>query len=145
MAFQACRVQATVPNTLWWFSERRKLNFGTYIARTTADVCLLDFAVSQCGFCCVPADLLQCLPPGTPLVCADKVEPEVMAHILSKDSCGLRAWLTALPADSHPEVIVSSKACEWPCLSVPVALPGCVTLELEAVAPVSIDSDILPS
>lgn len=92
---------------------------------------LLDVALSQCSqLMSFSISHLELFP-----VCADKVEPEVMAHILSKDSCGLRAWLTALPAESHPEVIASSKACQWPCLSVLVALPGCVRL-LEAFAPV---------
>lgn len=87
-------------------------------------VCLLDFALPQrAQLISISISHLEHF-----LVCADKVEPEVMAHILSKDSCGLRAWLTALPAESHAEVIVSSKpvnglACLylWPFL----AASGC--------------------
>lgn len=40
-------------------------------------------------------------------VCADKVEPEILAHILNTESCGLKAWLSAAPADSHPEVLIA--------------------------------------
>ncbi|KAL3135482.1 hypothetical protein ABBQ38_005962 [Trebouxia sp. C0009 RCD-2024] len=37
----------------------------------------------------------------------DKVEPEILAHILNTESCGLKAWLSAAPADSHPEVLIA--------------------------------------
>ena len=64
-------------------------------------------------------------PPNLFADCADKVEPEIMAHILSKDSCGLQDWLTAVPSDSHPEVIVTLQSCLWTCSSVLVALCDC--------------------
>ena len=68
------------------------------------------------------ADLPRYFPPDLFAVCADKAEPEIMAHILNKDSCGLKAWLTAVPSDSHPEVIVAWRSCPRTCLTV---LVGC--------------------
>ena len=40
-------------------------------------------------------------------VYADEVEPEILAHMLNTESCGLKAWLLAVPADSHPEVLTA--------------------------------------
>ncbi|KAL3158646.1 hypothetical protein ABBQ32_011390 [Trebouxia sp. C0010 RCD-2024] len=45
----------------------------------------------------------------------DKVEPEILAHILNTDSCGLKAWLSAAPADSHPEALLLALHL-WPSL-----------------------------